>query len=278
MATQYNAIVMTSSPVPGIGAHDMEITSNDKSSFLLLCQPEWISIIVHSKLPEDQQCTWPTRRRYTEADMEALVTPNSALGGNTAMEDAIVITNTLYALLTRHPNKKPSDVELHDAVRQEYQNTRVERARAIVKAGGALTRQQAYDGWKACIAQRWLTPIIGLDTLAQKIAGLCVAAPKLSFIEFEERRGVLGWQDTMQAEKKDAIEGKAAKNGRTGMTWNNWNGGFEAVFLHVMGIVATLWLAIWVFHLIASRDHVVGFRSDRTGFVEFDNKSLREAY
>ncbi|KAF5688682.1 FAD binding domain-containing protein [Fusarium denticulatum] len=97
---------------------------------------------------------------------------------------------------------------------QEYQNTRVERARAIVKAGGALTRQQAYDGWKAYIAQRWLTPIIGLDTLAQKIAGLCVTAPKLSFIEFEEKRGILGWQDTMQAEKKYAMKGETAK-GRT---------------------------------------------------------------
>jgi hypothetical protein len=73
MVTQYNAIVMASSPVPGLGSHDMEVTSNDKFSFLLLCQPEWISIIVHSKLPEDQQCSWPTRRRYTEADMEALV-------------------------------------------------------------------------------------------------------------------------------------------------------------------------------------------------------------
>ncbi|KAF5975882.1 FAD binding domain-containing protein [Fusarium coicis] len=255
MITQYNAIVMASSPVPGIGAHDMEITSNDKYSPLLLCQPEWISIIVHSKLPEDQQCTWPTRRRYTEADMEVLVskiserpvtdtvvfgelwkrrlkaqmisleegvlehwtfgrivlagdavqkvTPNSALGGNTAMEEAVVITNTLHVLLARHPQKKkPSDVELHDVMRQEYQNTRIERARTIVKAGGALTRQQAYDGWKAYITQRWLTPIIGLDTLAQKIAGLCVKAPKLSFVEFEEKRGILGWQDTMDAEKK----------------------------------------------------------------------------
>ncbi|KAI1026380.1 hypothetical protein LB503_012854 [Fusarium chuoi] len=269
MVTQYNAIVMASSPVPGIGAHDMEITSNDKYSFLLLCQPDWISIIVHSKLPEDQQCTWPTRRRYTEADMQALrpvtdsvvfgelwkrrlkaqmisleegvlehwtfgriilagdavhkVTPNSALGGNTAMEDAVVIANTLHALLAKHPNKKPSDIELHDAMRQEYQETRVERARAIVKAGGALTRQQAYDGWKAYIIQRWLTPIIGLDTLAQKIAGLCVTAPKLDFVEFEERRGILGWQDTIEAEKGYEMKGKVAekKKKKTVMSWNN---------------------------------------------------------
>lgn len=73
MVAQYNAVVMACSPVPGLGSHDMEVTSNDKFSFLLLFQPDRISIIVHNKLPEDQQCTWPTRRRYTEADMEALV-------------------------------------------------------------------------------------------------------------------------------------------------------------------------------------------------------------
>ncbi|KAF5540997.1 FAD binding domain-containing protein [Fusarium mexicanum] len=213
MVTQYNAIVMASSPVLGIGAHDMEITSNDKYFFLLLCQPDWISIIVHSKLPEDQQCTWPTRRRYTEADMEALelwkrrlkaqmilleegvlehwtsgrivlagdsvhkVTPNSALGGNAAMEDAVVITNTL-------------------------------------QSWGVLTRQQAYDRWKAYITQRWLTPIIGLDSLAKKFAGLCITAPKLNFVEFDERRGILGWQDTMEVEKKRAMKGKVVEKGK----------------------------------------------------------------
>ncbi|KAF5651818.1 FAD binding domain protein [Fusarium sp. NRRL 25303] len=269
MVTQYNAIVMASSPVPGIGAHDMEITSNDKYSFLLLCQPDWISIIVHSKLPEDQQCTWPTRRRYTEADMQALVTPNSALGGNTAMEDAVVIANTLHALLAKHPNKKPSDVELHDNMRQEYQDTRVERARAIVKAGGALTRQQAYDGWKAYIIQRWLTPIIGLDILAQRIAGLCVTTPKLNFVEFEDRRGILGWQDTIEAEKGYEMKGKVAKKKKkkTGMFWNNWNGGFEAIFPHIIAILAAIWSVIWLFPLSVSGDHVFGFGRDRSGSV-----------
>nr|ART34997.1 putative monooxygenase [Fusarium sp.] len=329
MVTQYNAIVMASSPVPGIGAHDMEITSNDKYSFLLLCQPDWISIIVHSKLPEDQQCTWPTRRRYSEADMEALVskiserpvtdtvvfgelwkrhlkaqmisleegvleywtfgrivragdavhkvTPNSALRGNTAMEDAVVIANTLHALLARHPNKKPSDVELYDAMRQEYQETRVDRARAIVQAGGALTREQAYDVWKAYITQRWLTPIIGLDKLAQKIAGLCVTAPKLSYVEFDERRRILGWQDTMEAEKKHAAKGQVAKKEKTGMSWSNWNVRFEAVFPHISGVLVVLWLALWSFHLIASEDHVLGFGTETPSFVESFQHELEEA-
>ncbi|KAK6215287.1 hypothetical protein QIS74_08306 [Colletotrichum tabaci] len=320
MVTQYNAIVMASSPVPGLGAHDMEVTSNDKFSFLLLCQPDWISIIVHSKLPEDQQCTWPTRRRYGEADMEALVskisecpitetvvfgelwkrrlkaqmisleegvlkhwffgriilagdavhkvTPNSALGGNTAMEDAVTLANTIHGLLVRHPNKKPSDVELRDAIRDEYQDARVDRARAIVKVGGDLTRQQAYDGWKAYFVQRWLTPFVGLDTLAKNIAGLCVTAPKLSYVEFEERRGVLGWQDTMAAEKEREVRetgrgGKRDENLKGGsrfmVSWGGWSGGFEAVFPQVLGVLTVLWVATWLFHLTFSSQHIPGF-------------------
>lgn len=72
MATRYNAIVAACPPIPGLGEHDMEIVSNDKFSFLLLCQPEYISYIVHCKLPDDKQCRWPNRLKYTQEDLEAL--------------------------------------------------------------------------------------------------------------------------------------------------------------------------------------------------------------
>ncbi|OHE97146.1 hypothetical protein CORC01_07587 [Colletotrichum orchidophilum] len=328
MVTQYNAIVMASSPVPGLGSHDMEVTSNDKFSFLLLCQPDWISIIVHNKLPEDQRCTWPTRRRYTESDMEALVskiseypvtetvvfgelwkrrlkaqmisleegvlehwffgrivlagdavhkvTPNSALGGNTAMEDAVTLANTIHGLLATHANKKPSDIELRDAMRDKYQNARVDRARVIVKVGGDLTRQQAYDGWKAYFVQRWLTPIVGLDTLAKNIAGLSVTAPKLSYVEFEERRGVLGWQDTMAAEKDRELRAKGAgreadERLKSRLSWGDWNGGLEAVFPQLLAVLVGLWSAIWVFHVVFSRQSIPGFGREVWEVVGRDN-------
>ncbi|KXH50583.1 hypothetical protein CSAL01_11463 [Colletotrichum salicis] len=310
MVTQYNAIVMASSPVPGLGSHDMEVTSNDKFSFLLLCQPEWISIIVHNKLPEEQHCTWPTRRRYTDSDMEALVskiseypvtetvvfgelwkrrlkaqmisleegvlenwffgrivlagdavhkvTPNSALGGNTAMEDAVTLANTIHALLSTHSNKKPSDVELRDAIRDKYQNARVDRARAIVKVGGDLTRQQAYDGWKAYFVQRWLTPIVGLDTLAKNIAGLCVTAPKLTYVVFDEKRGILGWQDTLSAVKEREVR-EGDERLKSKPSWGDLNGGFESVFPQVLAILVALWLVIWIFHIVFSRQSIPGF-------------------
>lgn len=69
------------------------------------------------------------------------------------MEDAVTVANTLHALLATHPNKKSSTVELQDAFRDSYQNARIDRVRAIVKVGGDLTRQQAYDGWKPYLAQ-----------------------------------------------------------------------------------------------------------------------------
>jgi len=333
MVTQYNAIVMASAPVPGLGSHDMEVTSNDKFSFLLLCQPDWISIIVHSKLPEDQQCSWPTRRQYTEADMEALVskilecpitetvvfgelwkrrlkaqmisleegvlehwlfgrivlagdaihkvTPNSALGGNTAIEDAVTVANTLHALLAVHPNKKPSTVELQDAFREKYQNARVDRVRAIVKVGGDLTRQQAYDGWKPYLTQRWLTPIVGLDTLAKNIAGLCVTAPKLSYVDFEEKRGLLGWQDTMAVEKEremrrenaTRVEARHGK-GKLLLSWDDWSGGFEAVFPQVLGVLVFVWSAVWLFHLAFSKHYIQGFGGDMWRAIPGYNETI----
>ncbi|KAL0769515.1 hypothetical protein CaCOL14_008823 [Colletotrichum acutatum] len=322
MVTQYNAIVMASSPVPGLGSHDMEVTSNDKFSFLLLCQPDWISIIVHNKLPEEQHCTWPTRRRYTESDMEALaskiseypvtetvvfgelwkrrlkaqmisleegvlknwffgrivlagdaahkVTPNSALGGNTAMEDAVTLANTIHALLGTHSNKKPSDVELRDAMRDKYQNARVDRARAIVKVGGDLTRQQAYDGWKAYFVQRWLTPIVGLDTLAKNIAGLCVTAPKLTYVDFDEKRGILGWQDTLSAVREREVREEDERL-KSEPSWGDLNGGFESVFPQVLSILVASWLAICVFHIVFSRQSIPGFGREIWQTVEKEN-------
>ncbi|EEQ35340.1 uncharacterized protein MCYG_08159 [Microsporum canis CBS 113480] len=47
-----------------------------------------------------------------------LVTPNSALGGCTAMEDVVCISNALHAALNLHPNKKPSDVEISTGRRE----------------------------------------------------------------------------------------------------------------------------------------------------------------
>ncbi|KAJ2990432.1 hypothetical protein NUW58_g2949 [Xylaria curta] len=316
MVTTYNAIVMASKPIPGIGKHDMEITSNSGFSFLLLCQPDWISIIVHNRLPVEEQCTWPTRRKFTEEDMEALakklagypitesvvfgelwknrtkaqmisleegcldhwhfgrivlvgdaihkVTPNSALGANTAMEDVVVVANTLVEALATHPNKKPTTVEIHDAMRR-YQDSRIGRVKAIVKAAGDLTRLQAYHNWKFYFNQRWMTPIIGLDFLAGNIAKLCVGAPKLSYVEFEEQRGSLGWEDTKATAALNDAGTLMRKKGLSG--WDEWNGDFESVAPKVLSVLAGISAVIWVFLFSSVGYSVPGF-ARVSGLVE----------
>jgi hypothetical protein len=156
--------------------------------------------------------------------------------------------------------------------------------RAIVKVGGDLTRQQAYDGWKPYLVQRWLTPIVGLDTLAKNIAGLCVTAPKLSYVDFNEKRGKLGWQDTMAVEKERDMHHKnvrepGAKHLRDGrlLSWDDWSGGFEAVFPQVLGILVVTWSAVWLFHLAFGKEYVPGFEGEMWRAVRGDNLTLRVA-
>jgi 2-polyprenyl-6-methoxyphenol hydroxylase and related FAD-dependent oxidoreductases len=167
------------------------------------------------------------------------VTPNSALGGCTAMEDSVAIANQLHELLNRHPNKKPSTVEISAAM-QDYQDSRIERVKAIVKVGGDLTRLQAFDGWYFYIMQRWVTPWIGLDTLAINIARLCSAGTKLDFVEFPEQKGLLGWQDTIAAEAKKQRLAKRKQQVERAQEWWSWNGELQQIWPLLMGLFCVL--------------------------------------
>lgn len=72
MVTTYNALIAYAPMQAGLGKFDMHCVSNDKFSFLILCQPDTIFFVAHCKLPEDKQCRWPNRARYTQEDMDAL--------------------------------------------------------------------------------------------------------------------------------------------------------------------------------------------------------------
>ncbi|KAJ6172832.1 hypothetical protein N7470_001899 [Penicillium chermesinum] len=285
-------------PIPGLGLHDMHSISNDRFSFLLLCQPTFISYIAHCKLPADQQCVWPNRARFAEADMEALarklascpinesvvfgelwakrtkaqlisleegvldhwffnrtvlagdaihkVTPNSALGGCTAMEDVVAITNEIHTLLNQHPNKKPSTVEISAAM-QKYQDARIERVKTIVKVGGDLTRLQAFDGWYYYVMQRWVTPWIGLDTLAINIAKLCSGGVKLSFVDFKEQRGLLGWQDMMTKEARREMLARKEAVGMSRDVSKTWIKELRRIWPLLVGLIVCLTSTMFAF-------------------------------
>ncbi|KAK0644427.1 hypothetical protein B0T16DRAFT_331705 [Cercophora newfieldiana] len=247
MKTTYVAIIAIVPQMPGLGPNHMHSTSFDKVSFLMLCQPDNIYLAAHFKLPAEEQCRWPNRLRFTEADMEAYarkvadlpvsesvlfgelwrrktrahivsleegvlkhwhfgrvalmgdachkVTPNAGFGGSTAMEDAVTLTNHLKAALDVHPSKKPSDVELTDAL-EGYNKARMPRVTEMFWVSWALTRLQAYDGWPMYILQRWILPRFGLDFVGGQVAQSCCQAPQLDFVPYKQRQGTLKWSDT----------------------------------------------------------------------------------
>lgn len=145
------------------------------------------------------------------------------------------ITNAIHEAIDAHPNKKPTDFEIRDAMKH-YQDSRKARVKEIVKIGGDLTRLQAYDGWKAYLTQRWLTPILGMDFLAKNIAELCSGAPKLNFVQFDEQRGLLGWKDTLSASEAPEDQKQGGWNGDFGKLLPTLISGFLA-------LAAVLW---WV--------------------------------
>jgi 2-polyprenyl-6-methoxyphenol hydroxylase-like FAD-dependent oxidoreductase len=247
MKTTYVAIIACVPQMPGLGPNHMHSTSFDKVSFLMLCQPDTIYAAAHFKLPPEEQCRWPNRLRFTEADMERYaqkvadlpvsqsllfgelwrrktrahivsleegvlkhwhfgrlallgdaahkVTPNAGFGGSTAMESAVTLTNHLKKALDAHPSKKPSDVEMREAL-EGYQNERLGRVTEMFWVSWTLTRLQAYDGWLMYMLQRWILPVLGLDFVGSQVAQSCCQAPQLNFVPYKQRKGTLEWSDT----------------------------------------------------------------------------------
>ncbi|KAK8012296.1 FAD/NAD(P)-binding domain-containing protein [Apiospora marii] len=270
MKTTYVAIIACVPQMPGLGPNHMHSTSFDKVSFLMLCQPDTIYLAAHFKLPAAEQCRWPNRLRFTEADMEAYarqvadlpvsekvlfgelwrnktrahivsleegvlqhwhfgrlallgdaihkVTPNAGFGGSTAMEGAVNLTNSLKRALDAHPNKKPSDTELGEAL-EGYRAAHMPRATEIFWVSWLLTRLQAYDGWLMYLFQRWISPRFGLDFVGARVAESCCQAPQLDFVPYQQRKGTLPWAKTeivtgRRAEKAKRLVDPGQKKGR----------------------------------------------------------------
>jgi hypothetical protein len=126
--------------------------------------------------------------------------PNSGFGGSTAMEYTVSIANAIHKAITTCRHRKPSDEEIR-SILQHYQESRIRRAKRIVKVGGEMTRRQAYDGWMNYLQYRWLLPLIGMEYIAQETARLCNSAPKLMLVEFKEKQGLLRWGDNELGKK-----------------------------------------------------------------------------
>lgn len=83
------------------------------------------------------------------------VTINAGLGGNTAYEGIVCLTNGLVELLAR--SSTPSLSEL-TAVFQQFEDTHRQRADTVTWLSGLITRYESQDKWYLKFVSRWVSP------------------------------------------------------------------------------------------------------------------------
>jgi hypothetical protein len=144
------------------------------------------------------------------------VTPNFALGANCALESSVVLLNEINRMHKGlKPGEKPSRVSI-SAMLHRYQQERKPRMQAAFDASAILTRLQACDGNLNHFIMRYVFPVQGQASYADKLAELCCGAPKLEFLPVSyPNPATFKWKDEPQhvpAEpKKHSIWGKAQK-------------------------------------------------------------------
>jgi 2-polyprenyl-6-methoxyphenol hydroxylase-like FAD-dependent oxidoreductase len=70
MVTRWKCLVGMGPAAPELGERDMTVVHDDRYSFLFLTQPDKLFFFVFFRL--EHEFRWPERRRYTDADAEAL--------------------------------------------------------------------------------------------------------------------------------------------------------------------------------------------------------------
>lgn len=152
------------------------------------------------------------------------------------MEDAVSIANAIHEAVHAHPSRKPSDGELR-AVMQHYRDSRIRRVQRLVTMGGDWTRLQAYDGWAQYLIYRWIGPLVGHERVAESVSRLSLGAPKLSYVPFDEQRGIWAWRDSLSDAEKLAL--KRPRRNVLRIAWDTWHGN------QVVAAMIALWLVAW---------------------------------
>ena len=154
------------------------------------------------------------------------MTPNIALGGNTAMEDVAALTNHLHRMLSEQGGSRPSAATLEETF-AAYQRERMDRAKQIVQLSGIFTRAQARINPIFKFAS-YLIAYLPIGPAATHIGEIIRGGPKLEFLdapeEFGPGSGNLSWRDDdrEKARLKSKLESNGGKTTADGGVKNVW--------------------------------------------------------
>lgn len=130
------------------------------------------------------------------------MTPNIALGGNTAIEDIVVLTNLLHGMLEQRqdPSQRVSAATLN-ATFDKYQNSRLARVKYITTLSAHATRAQAQTNSIYRVVA-FLMDNLPIGPAATQLGEMVRAGAKLSFVGLQKPApGKIRWKDDEESEK-----------------------------------------------------------------------------
>ncbi|KAK0616592.1 hypothetical protein B0T14DRAFT_538471 [Immersiella caudata] len=151
---------------------------------------------------------WHHGRTVLAGDAVHKMTPNIALGGNTAIEDIVLLTNKLHRLLSHNPKPTASDLT---AIFTAYNTERLPRTKFATDTSGLMSRIQAQTT-PLHKALAWILPYLPDRGAADMMLGEYIRkGPVLDFVEEEKENG-----EVVGVGKGKVASGEGEKKGSLG--------------------------------------------------------------
>jgi hypothetical protein len=140
------------------------------------------STLVATEEAQNEHWTWG--RFACAGDSIAKNTPNAGAGGNSSIESAAALANSLHRLV--HQDESTISYRDVEEALKRYHVGREERSKTTVKDSNELTRLEAFATRKDELLAKWVVPYCG-DYLADMVGATVVGAAKIDFLPTPEK-------------------------------------------------------------------------------------------
>ncbi|KAI6087584.1 FAD binding domain protein [Hypoxylon rubiginosum] len=145
---------------------------------------------------------WFSGRVVLAGDAAHKVTPNIALGGNSAMESVVVLCNQISRMMEENGGIKPDQGTLERHLKA-YQDEQRNRVWFIMKFSGLITSIQAWDSPFTKFLAVWVLPLLPNRFLALSLGLIIRTAPRL---EAAGNSGVETWRNKVESTVKNRFD------------------------------------------------------------------------
>ncbi|OQE00300.1 hypothetical protein PENVUL_c054G07904 [Penicillium vulpinum] len=137
---------------------------------------------------------WYHGRIVLAGDSVHKMTPNIALGGNSAMESVVSLCNQIQTMMVKQCGAQPSLATLTQAF-AAYQTERQGRVKQVMEYSGLITKVQAWSSPIHWFLANWVLPLQPDRAIADDLGEIIRGAPKLNYVDLGEfASGKLEWK------------------------------------------------------------------------------------